>query len=201
MPSRLALLPRRLHIFTTATLVYCALALTRWLTRVLPLSARRSERLWELAHAYAATRMLRLAMSRRGLWVKCSQYLASRTDILPAVYTDTLSKCLDDCPPDPPHLIAALVAEELHPRRIEDIFIGFDPAAPIASASIAQVHTAVLRSDGRRCAIKVQHPEIREHLMADLADLSAVLNYIGGSDPYVGLFTSDLRCFHFRPTQ
>jgi predicted unusual protein kinase regulating ubiquinone biosynthesis (AarF/ABC1/UbiB family) len=197
MASRLRLLPRRLHMFTTAFLVYSALSLTRWATRVLPLSARASEFLWARTHAYAADRMLHLAMTRRGLLVKACQYLASRTDILPLVYTETLSRCLDNCPPDPPHLIAELVAAELHPRRVEEVFIGFDPANPIASASIAQVHTATLRSDGRRVAVKVQHPEIRENLITDLSDLSAVLNFVGGSDPYA-CFRLLLPCVSYR---
>lgn len=52
----------------------------------------------------------------------------------------------------------------------EEIFADFSPQ-PIASASLAQVHTATLRSTGERVAVKVQHAGLREGAAADIATI------------------------------
>lgn len=78
--------------------------------------------------------------------------------------------------------MAAVVAEELG-RDPADVFDGFDPADPIASASIAQVHRCRLRSDGSEVVLKVQRPGVRALLLQDLEDLDAIVTLVAGAEP------------------
>lgn len=176
-------IPRRLHIFTTAVLVYACLKTTDFFLRHFSLPAALVTCIWNAVHIWCARRLLSLALSRRGFWVKCCQYVASRSDVLPDPYITILSRCLDACPPDPPHVILDTVANEIRPRTVQDVFEQFDPSSPIACASIAQVHTATLKENGTRVVLKVQHPDVRTFLMQDLCDLKTILNYVGAAEP------------------
>ena len=59
----------------------------------------------------------------------------------------------------------------------EALFASIDPR-PLASASLAQVHAATL-ADGRRVAVKIQHPGLRASCAADLAGAAAVARAVG----------------------
>lgn len=106
--------------------------------------------------------------------------------MLPEEYVDVLGGCLDDCPPDDADVVSEIVERELRRvcgKGVEEVFDGFDSGRPIASASVAQVHRARLKSDGREVVLKVQHPSIGEYLMGDLRDLYCVLDLVRMSDP------------------
>lgn len=197
LPSALRYLPRRLHVFSTATVVYIILKTTQLINRWLKRDDESSDTAWSEANTRAAKKVLRTAVSRRGLWIKCCQYIAARADALPPEYAEVLSKCLDDCPPTPAKHVRATVQEELkatpagkrffdtHGRHItiEDVYEGFDDTSPIASASIAQVHIATLKESGRKVVLKIQHPGIRPMLLQDLEDLKTLLRWIAGAEP------------------
>src|SRR5919201_3459806 len=72
-------------------------------------------------------------------YVKLGQLLSSRPDLLPDVYIEELTKLVDDAPPVPFEAIRKTLDEELG----RQVFARID-AAPLASASIAQVHAALL---------------------------------------------------------
>lgn len=101
-------------------------------------------------------------------FVKLGQLLSTRADLLPDTYLAALSRLQDDCEPVPFDEIRQIVEEELG-VRISTAFAAFDPD-PIASASLGQVHRAQLRS-GADVAVKVQRPNIRETIEADLKAL------------------------------
>jgi len=100
-----------------------------------------------------------------GAWVKLGQMLALRFDLLPAAYCEELLKLLNAVPPFPYADVREIVRQELGATP-EVVFRSFE-AVPFASASIGQVHRAVLKS-GERVAVKVQRPQIRDIMRADI---------------------------------
>jgi ubiquinone biosynthesis protein len=98
-------------------------------------------------------------------FVKIGQLLSTRSDLLPARYTEALSRLQDSVAPFSFAQVEGIVAEELG-TRISKAFLEFE-ATPLAAASLGQVHRARLR-DGRQVAVKVQRPGIREQILEDL---------------------------------
>jgi ubiquinone biosynthesis protein len=96
-------------------------------------------------------------------YIKLGQLLSSRPDLLPDVYIDELEKLVDQVPPVPFGEIQEVIRQELP----EGVFVRIDPE-PLATASIAQVHTALLES-GREVIVKVRRPEIVHRIELDLA--------------------------------
>src|SRR5918996_2332404 len=103
-----------------------------------------------------------------GGYVKIGQLLATRYDLLQADYTEELGKLLDSLPPVPTAKIIRVIEEELG-RPLADVIVVFEPQ-PIATASLAQVHGAVL-ADGDEVVVKILKPGIAERVRIDLAFL------------------------------
>jgi ubiquinone biosynthesis protein len=107
-------------------------------------------------------------------YVKLGQLLSSRPDLLPDVYIEELSVLVDDVPPVP-----FLEVREAIDREIGlDLFARLDEE-PIASASIGQVHGALLRS-GRDVVVKVRRPGIVDRVALDLELLRSVTSRAEG---------------------
>ncbi|MDD3179992.1 MAG: AarF/UbiB family protein [Opitutaceae bacterium] len=116
---------------------------------------------------------IRLAAEQLGpAFVKLGQFLSMRPDVLPHPLILELRKLQDQVTPRPFEELRSVLVEDLG-CRLEEVFSEFDET-PIASASLAQVYFARLRSDGRAVAIKVQKPGIRRILETDL-DLASWL--------------------------
>jgi ubiquinone biosynthesis protein len=98
-------------------------------------------------------------------FVKFGQVLSTRSDILPEGVLSELQKLQDTVRPMPAGTAQAIVKRELG-APVEEVFIRFD-VDPLGSASIGQVHRAVLR-DGQVVAVKVQRPEAPGRVEADL---------------------------------
>jgi ubiquinone biosynthesis protein len=98
-------------------------------------------------------------------FVKFGQLLSTRSDILPEGVLLELQKLQDTAKPMPPGAAQAIIGRELG-APVEEVFASFDPD-PLGSASIGQVHQAVLRS-GEVVAVKVQRPEAPGRVEADL---------------------------------
>jgi len=134
---------------------------TRWLLAPLNLllffrdtSAPRAER-------------LRRALESLGpIFVKFGQVLSTRRDLMPTDISDELAKLQDQVPPFPSAQAVALL-ENIYKKKIGEVFRSFDEI-PIASASVAQVHFAVL-PDGREVAVKILRPGIENVIAHDVA--------------------------------
>ncbi|CRK56372.1 Ubiquinone biosynthesis monooxygenase UbiB [Alloactinosynnema sp. L-07] len=111
-------------------------------------------------------RSLRRALEEGGVtFVKLGQVLSTRSDLLPQEFVDELSVLQDRVAPVPAAAIDAALRAELGAAPGE-VFAEFDPE-PLASASIAQVHRAKLRS-GADAVVKVQRPDVRATVERDL---------------------------------
>lgn len=127
------------------------------------------------AHKSTAER-LRLALEELGpSFVKLGQLFSTRSDWFPDEWGAEFKKLQDKVPPFPYEQVKEVVEKELN-KPIEEVYSFFDPT-PIASASIAQVHYAVLK-DGREVAVKVRRPEIEKILDSDISMMYVIANLI-----------------------
>lgn len=109
---------------------------------------------------------LRKSFERLGpTFVKLGQLLSLRPDLVPPEYSREFEKLQDHVPPFPYAQVKQIIEEDLK-RPLSKVFQSFDKN-PVASASIAQVHKAVLPS-GKIVAVKVQRPEVRDIIDLDL---------------------------------
>jgi len=115
---------------------------------------------------------LRQVMEELGpTFIKFGQMLSTRVDLLPLEVALELKKLQDDVPPEPFAVVEKVLSRAYkRPLTGEDgVFAEFD-RAPVAAASIAQVHFARLH-DGEHVAVKVRRPRIRKTIEADLSIL------------------------------
>ncbi|KLI99927.1 ubiquinone biosynthesis regulatory protein kinase UbiB [Luteimonas sp. FCS-9] len=140
----------------------------RWLRLARPFVPRASAAI----AAQSRGARLRLALQELGpIFVKFGQILSTRRDIVPPDIVDDLALLQDRVAPFDGALAQGIVKRELA-MPIAQAFAAFDPV-PLASASIAQVHAAMLpaTADGppREVVVKVLRPGIEKQIAADVA--------------------------------
>lgn len=123
---------------------------------------------------------LRLAFEELGpSFIKLGQLLASRPDLVTESFAAEFRKLLDEVPAFPAEEARRIITDELK-EPLDSVFIEFDDR-PVAAASIAQVHNAVL-SDGTSVIVKVQRPFIKEQIIGDIEIITVVARLI---DKYI----------------
>jgi ubiquinone biosynthesis protein len=105
-------------------------------------------------------------------FIKIGQLASTRADLLPRPLVDELTALQDRVPAFGFAAVRATVESELG-RPLEAIFARFDPQ-PVAAASVAQVHRAVLRDSEAVVAVKVRRPDIIDKVRLDRAILMAL---------------------------
>ena len=108
-------------------------------------------------------------------YVKFGQLIASSPGLFPAFLAVELRRLLDAVPPEPAWRIRRVVERELG-HSIDDLFASFEDA-PVAAASVAQVHRATLH-DGTDVAVKVRRPNLRTRIEQDLRLLRLLANVL-----------------------
>ncbi|KGF63959.1 MULTISPECIES: ubiquinone biosynthesis regulatory protein kinase UbiB [Pseudomonas] len=110
---------------------------------------------------------LRLALQDLGpIFIKFGQLLSTRRDLLPEDVADELMMLQDRVPPFDSAKAVALIESQLG-AKISEVFSRFD-IAPLASASVAQVHAARLKT-GEEVVVKVVRPGLKPIIGSDLA--------------------------------
>ncbi len=105
------------------------------------------------------------------IYVKFGQILSTRQDLLPDDIAEELAHLQDRVPPFPGAQARALV-EQAYKEPLDTVFRVFEET-PLASASIAQVHTAQLH-DGTEVVVKVLRPNIRKYIKRDITLLYTI---------------------------
>ncbi len=119
---------------------------------------------------------LRLGLERLGpVFVKVGQVLSTRRDLLPPDLADELAHLQDRVPPFPA-AVARRMVEKAFGRRIDDLFSSFG-AEPVASATIAQAHSATLKN-GREVAVKVLRPSMLAVIEDDLSLMRTLARWV-----------------------
>lgn len=146
------------------------------------------ESVWDPVHADGSAKLAAVISSLKGFYVKTAQIISSRQDLFPPQYTEALSSFTDNVDPMPASLVKAVIQQELIKNNknesFEDIFSEFDDV-PLGSASVAQVHRAVLTEKyggPREVAIKCQRPSIESKLLGDIANLKSISKALRGVD-------------------
>jgi ubiquinone biosynthesis protein len=117
---------------------------------------------------------LRLAFAELGpSFIKLAQLLSTRPDLIGPQYAEEFKKLQDKVPPFPSEEARQIVESETK-LPLDRVFGSFE-GEPVAAASIAQVHRAVLL-DGSSVIVKVQRPDIKEQLETDIDILFTVAN-------------------------
>lgn len=125
---------------------------------------------WQIQCQHLSTgERLRLALEELGpIFVKFGQILSTRRDVIPEEIVEALTKLQDQVKSFDPAMAVRIVETALG-RPIESVFSRFDEEA-LASASIAQVHAAELKT-GQEVIVKVLRPNIKEQIAQDIAIL------------------------------
>ncbi len=142
---------------------------------------------WRPAAISCPWQRLRLALIELGpVFIKFGQLLSTRHDLLPAEAIAELSQLQDKVPPFDEQRAIAIIEQELK-GSIDSLFGQLD-TAPLASASVAQVHAGRLK-DGRDIVVKVIRPDIEPIMVRDLALLLTGARWLEG-------FVPETRRFH-----
>ncbi len=100
------------------------------------------------------------------VFIKFGQMLSTRRDLLADDIADELQRLQDDVPPFPGNMAQSII-EKSFGKSVEELFKSFDKK-PLASASVAQVHAAVLKT-GEDVVVKVLRPDILPVIKRDIS--------------------------------
>jgi len=114
-------------------------------------------------------------------FIKLGQLLSTRPDLLPAHYISALSRLQQAVKPVPSDKITSIIESELG-APISELFQSFE-CEPLATASMAQVHRAVL-PNGSEVAVKVQRPSVRQRIEIDIEIMHEVARFATKYTPY-----------------
>ena len=139
----------------------------------------------EAVSSQGLSRRLREAFEHLGSsYIKLGQIVSSGRGLFPDELVEEFKRCRDQVPPEDFDVVRTVVEADLgHP--LEEIFESFDRQC-LASASIAQVHRATLRT-GEEVVVKVQRPQVAERVRLDIAAMAWIAPKLVGRIPVAAL--------------
>ena len=124
------------------------------------------------------------------IFVKLGQMISTRKDLLNDDIATELAKLQDNVTPFDGDVAKNLIEQELN-KKITEVFASFE-TTPMASASIAQVHPAKLKS-GEDVIVKVVRPDIKSKIIQDISLMKKIAKYLEGlSDDFKRMHLIDI---------
>ncbi|KAK9069409.1 hypothetical protein SSX86_011312 [Deinandra increscens subsp. villosa] len=120
-------------------------------------------------HLRSAKRILKLCEMNQGFYIKAGQFVSSMRQV-PKEYSSTLASLQDQVFPCSFEAIKEVLISNLG-SDLKEIFLSIDEQ-PIAAASIAQVHRALLKDHHQEVVLKVQYPGLKDRMRMDIATMS-----------------------------
>jgi ubiquinone biosynthesis protein len=148
-------------------------------------------------HEPVSPRHLRRALEELGpTFMKLGQVLSTRPDLVPPAFDAELARLQDSAPPVPTEDVVRAIEGALG-RALDEAYAWFDPA-PLAAASIGQVHAARL-PDGTDVVVKVRRPNVVDSIEVDL-DLIEKVAAIAGRRAFLDRYDPVGLAHEFRVT-
>jgi ubiquinone biosynthesis protein len=138
----------------------------------------------EVSRAQLSHRLRVAAEALGPSYIKLGQIISSGEGLFPSELVDEFKKCRDQVPAEPFETVRLTIEQDLG-CRIEDVF-EFVDRAPLAAASIAQVHAARLRT-GEDVVVKVQRPDVSRLVHHDLRAMAWIAPHLVGRIPVAAL--------------
>ncbi|MCO5606706.1 hypothetical protein L7F22_060896 [Adiantum nelumboides] len=183
---------RTLRFWRRLLPIYTRYITTKWQVR--NKSYAEKDKVWAQTHEWGGKKVYELILDMSGFYVKSAQILASKAEFVPGAWTRHLSKLLDSAPPRPFHEVSRTIRQQLKESSwgasmqkhkvappLEAVFSDLEKA-PLAAASIAQVHAGTLR-DGTRIVVKVQHKGMETMMRSDLRNIVWLAKFLQGQLP------------------
>uniref|UniRef100_A0A1Y1MDT0 ABC1 atypical kinase-like domain-containing protein n=1 Tax=Photinus pyralis TaxID=7054 RepID=A0A1Y1MDT0_PHOPY len=127
-------------------------------------------------HKEAAEKLLQLCCTNKGVYIKVGQHIAALDYLVPEEYVQTMKILHSQAPSSTIQDVYKVLKEDLK-RNPHEIFKSIE-LEPLGTASLAQVHKAVLH-DGTTLAIKVQHAYVQGNSRVDMKTMEILVKIMG----------------------
>lgn len=124
---------------------------------------------WDQLDAMYAVSTVQALGALQGMYCKYCQTAAGFTNTFGDAWIREFRRLESDVPPRPVETVYQTIESETG-KPVEEIFSSFDPV-PLGSASIGQVHKAILKDSGKVVAVKVQYPEAQDLFRSDMQSI------------------------------
>jgi len=141
----------------------------------------KADQMWDEVHRTNAREIREHAEQVKGLFIKACQFMSAMAGVLPDPYVDEFMCLTDHLPVSTIEEVRKVIRQDFK-RFPRDIFSEL-AVEPIASASIAQVHKATLRHNGKQVAVKIQHDGVDRIFLEDVQTLSTIAEQVAYWSP------------------